>query len=67
MSTLQWDPYTYCHTNLAQGTTKEDRSDFFDGLVTEENNPTDSIEESKMREFMIMQQWAVQGPSIKHS
>ena len=64
MSTLQWDPYTYCHTNLAQGTTKEDRCDFSDELVTIENNPTDSIEESKMSEFMIKQQWVVQGPSV---
>ena len=65
ISTLQRDPYTYCHTNLAQGTTKEDRCDFSDEIVTKVNNPTDSIKESKMREFMIKQQWAVQGPSVK--
>ena len=56
---------TYCHTNLVQGTMKEDRCDFSDELVTIENNPTDSTEESKMREFMVKQQWAVQGPRVK--
>ena len=65
MSTLQRDPYKYCHTNLAQGTTKKDRCDFSDELVTKKTDITDSIEESKMTEFMIKQQWAVQGPSVK--
>ena len=44
---------------------KEDRCDFSDELVTKGKNPKDSIEESKMTEFMIKQQWAVQGPSVK--
>ena len=44
---------------------KEDRCDFSDKLVTKGKNPKDSIEESKMTEFMIKQQWAVQGPSVK--
>ena len=44
---------------------KEDRCDFSDKLVTKGKHPTDSIEESKMTEFMIKQQWAVQGPSVK--
>ena len=65
MFLLQCDAYTYCHTNLAQGAMKEDRCDFSDELVTKKTNPTDSIEESKMTEFMIKQQWAVQGPSVK--
>ena len=56
MSTLQQDPYLYCHTNLTQGTRKENRSYFPDELVIEENNPINSMEESKMRGIMIKQQ-----------
>ena len=36
MFLLQYDAYTYCHTNLAQGAMKEDRCDFSDELVTKE-------------------------------